>query len=90
LDLSEKDKERIIKKIINFPKADLDGYFHGIYLYVTMNGQPLCRLEHVEDDLWYFAIYKWSNGKYSKDEFGFNQKPLPLSEQLDFAVRVRS
>ena len=86
--LSKQQKSAVIADILAYPKAQLDGYFRGLFLYVTRDGLPLCRLRRADNNRWYFAIYLWSSERYSEDEFGSFQEPLPLREHLDFAVRV--
>lgn len=88
MNLSRQEKNQIIEEVVNYPKAHLDSYFRGRFLYITQDGQPLCRLEYADNNLWYFAIYRWSTERYAKDEFGFNQKPMPLMEQIEFAARI--
>ena len=62
--------------------------WRGNYLYLDWDGFPLARLQQPDPakDLWLFALYKASTEKYSLSEFGDRQQPLPLEEQLAFAV----
>ena len=46
----------------------------GRYCYVRYNGEPICRFGYRgELDVWDFAIYKYSTGRYSTSEAFFPQ-----------------
>ena len=90
MQLSEPEKIATLKTIARYPQANLDAYFRGRYLYVAMDGNPLCRLEPAGEGLWLCAIFLWSSERYSKNEFSFEPLPLSLAEELDFAVNLMS
>jgi hypothetical protein len=88
--LTDQELAASIDTIRGYPRANLDASVQGSYLYVTMNGHPLCRLEPAANGLWHFAIFLWSSERYSKTAFGFDPPPLPLLDHLDFAVNMMS
>ena len=46
----------------------------GRYCHIRHNGEPICRLGYRgERDVWDFAIYKYSTGRYSTSEAFFPQ-----------------
>lgn len=40
----------------------------GRFFYVMHTADPLCRLTYAGDNLWDFAIYKYSTGRYAQLE----------------------
>jgi hypothetical protein len=70
--------EEIVKR---FNQEKFDGIssyyklrFKGVYLYIDRwnfgRTGPICRLKYTgQMDAWEFAIYKYSSGTYSPDEF---------------------
>jgi hypothetical protein len=64
------EKEVATLKIPGLDLADTQGR----YCYIRHNGEPLCRFGYRgEQDVWDFAIYKYSTGRYSTSEAFFPQ-----------------
>ena len=64
--------EHLCKEILAIGDRDLEASKNGRFCYVYHGGSPLCRLEYRgEQEIWGFAIYKYSSNRYSDDEFGF-------------------
>lgn len=60
----------------------------GRFLYILTEGDPLCRFDYQESGQeWGFAIYKYSTGSYSKNEFLFPKKGK-IDECINFALNA--
>jgi hypothetical protein len=71
-----KEATRYVEKEVAKLKVPGLGLFEtqGRYCYIKHNGEPLCRFGHRgEQDVWDFAIYKYSIGRYSTSEAFFPQ-----------------
>lgn len=92
--IPEKVKEEVNKIVSRFNSDKLSSSnsfyiarFKGKYLYLDRNDfgniGPICRLEYTgKMGSWEFAIYKYSSGTYSPDEFFF-----PGEDYIDGTVQ---
>ncbi len=61
--------DALSSQLASLDDPELEGGVRGRYCYVLHSGQPLCRLGYRGDnDVWDFAIYKFSSGRYSSAE----------------------
>jgi hypothetical protein len=68
--LPQEAKRYVEKEVANFKIAGLSLVeTQGRYCYIRHTGEPLCRFGYRgELDVWDFAIYKYSTGRYSASE----------------------
>jgi hypothetical protein len=56
----------------------LEFYLRGKSIYITERDEPLCRLDYTGDlKEWELAVYQYSRGGYSKDEFLVRKRGPP-------------
>lgn len=77
--------EMEIREVITgYSDGMLEYEIRGPFCYIYHARQPLCRLKYTGDNTkWDFAIYKFSTGKYSTNEFGF-----PRNDTAEACVKV--
>ena len=84
--------EHLCNEILAIGDRGLEVSKNGRFCYVYHGGSPLCRLGYRgELEIWDFAIYKYSTGRYSDDEFGFLSfgKVAPLVRDALSAYNLR-
>lgn len=77
--VSKEAQDELWRQVQDFA-ADygLEFYLRGKSIYITERDEPLCRLDYTGNlEQWEMAIYKYSKGAYSKDEFGVKRRGTP-------------
>lgn len=84
--IPENVADQVRAAIDGFQDPALNAGLRGRFCYILHRGQPICRLGfRPGEDLWDFAIYKYSTGTYSSSDI-FLPRKAPLTEGIRTAL----